>query len=585
VPSESSKDRPKSGGPQKRLRTERGLAVTTPPDEPKPASTTGPADGVSDATPTPVKPKKKKHDEPRIIRTDRQFGRFELLMEMARGGMATLYLARIRGPEQFEKKLVIKRIHEHLAEEEEFIGMFLDEARITALIHHPNVATIFDMGQIQGAYFIAMEYVHGENLTSVLRAAVRQKGGFKWPYAAKLVADAAAGLHAAHELRGPDGKPLGVVHRDVSPQNILLSYDGHVKVVDFGIAYAAERISHTQAGTLKGKVSYMSPEQTGHRDLDRRSDVFSLGIVLFESVCLKRLFKEKNEGAALLRVREADVPKPRSIRKDIPPELERIILKALAKDPEVRYQTAGDLEDDLNRLLINKGQMVGHKQLAKLMETLFYQRRKVKDEQIQRALEGTSDRPVRGVGMAGTSTSLEQPTGASEMTGQGQAQLTTFLKVAIGLGCVLAAAIVVLIVVLVTRGSGDGDEGEPKRERPPVVAAPRPTKPEPRPDARPMKTEPRPRDDKPKTVSLKVVILPKRANPTVRFRDKRHKGSIFQVVVERAEKQEELVVTAPGFKKETIVLVPVEDKEIIMTLTPRRRRPRKPRDELLTLPE
>jgi serine/threonine-protein kinase len=561
---------------------------TAAPQSPTAAPQSPAAAPQSPATPDPPKKKSKQIDKPRIIKSDRQFGRFELLLEMARGGMATLYLARIRGPEKFEKMLVVKKIHDHLADEEEFIGMFLDEARITALIHHPNVATVFDMGQIDGSYFIAMEYVHGENLTSVLRAAVRQKGTFRWQYAARMVADAAAGLHAAHELRGPDGRPLGVVHRDVSPQNLLLSYDGHIKVVDFGIAYAAERISKTSSGTLKGKVSYMSPEQTSREDLDRRSDVFSLGIVLFESVCLKRLFKEKNEAAALLRIREGKIPRPRDLRKDVPAELERIILKALANNPEDRYQTAGDLEDDLTALLVSRGHNIGHKQLAGLMEKIFYQRKKVKDEQIQRALEGGTERPVKGVAMAGTSTSLQAPgTGSLPHTGAGESA-SAFLKVAIALAGLLGVALVVLIIVLMTRGPSDNSKkpaSEDKQQRQataPMQPTPRPEKPEPR----PMQPEARPREEtKPKTVTLRITVQPKRANATVNFRGKKHKGSIFQVVVKRSDEQETIEVTAPGFKKETVVLVPVEDKEIIMTLTPKRKRPRKPRDELLTLPE
>ncbi len=544
------------------------------PTEPSPASEPDIAPSDSPA----LKPPKSK-----IIKTDRMFGRFELLMEMARGGMATLYLARIRGPEAFEKLLIVKKIHDHLAEEEEFIGMFLDEARIAALIHHPNVATIFDMGQIDGSYFIAMEYVHGENLTSVLRSAVRQKRTFQWQYAAKMIADAAGGLHAAHELKGPDGKMLGVVHRDVSPQNILVSYDGHVKIVDFGIAYAAERISHTQAGTLKGKVSYMSPEQTTGRRLDRRSDVFSLGIVLFESVCLKRLFREESEAAALIRIKEGNIPMPRSIRPDIPEPLERIMLKALATDIDKRYQTAEELEDDLNKLLVAQGYLVGRKQVGKIMENLFYHRKKLKDEQISRASEtNIQNPPMRGFGMSGTSTTLEAPETSGIGSTSATVVLSPFLKGAIVAAVALVAALVVMVLLLIFR---EKDRTEMIKHPKPVTVEKVEPKPEPKPEPDPEPEKPEPKEEKPKTVTIRVVVMPQGASPTVYFRGKEYKGSIFQKVVNHSEEQEELVVTAPGYREEKITLVPVENKEMMLTLTRKPRPVKKPRDDLLTLPE
>jgi len=236
------------------------------------------------------------------------FGRYELLMQMGTGGMATLYLARIRGPKNFEKLLAIKKIHEHLLGNAEFISMFRDEARIAALIHHPNVVSTYDLGEIDGAYFIAMEYVHGQTLRDVVKAALRRKDPLDWANAVRIVSDVAKGLHAAHELRSHEGEPLGVVHRDVSPQNVLVSYDGHVKLADFGVAYAAEKMTDTGAGMLKGKVSYMSPEQASGNVIDRRSDIFSLGTVLFEAVTQQRLFKEDTEAATLQTVRVADVP-------------------------------------------------------------------------------------------------------------------------------------------------------------------------------------------------------------------------------------------------------------------------------------
>ena len=210
-----------------------------------------------------------------MFRGPQAFGRYELLMEMGAGGMATLYLGRMTGPSNFEKYLAIKKIHDELVADPQMIEMFLDEARISARIQHPNVVQIFEFDQIEGAHYIAMEYIHGHDLAELLRlVAHTPECGYRWAHAARIVADAAAGLHAAHELRTPDGKSLELVHRDVSPQNLLISYDGYVKVTDFGIAHAADKLSKTLAGTVKGKVAYMAPEQVRGGKVDRRADVF-----------------------------------------------------------------------------------------------------------------------------------------------------------------------------------------------------------------------------------------------------------------------------------------------------------------------
>jgi len=308
------------------------------------------------------------------------FGRFRLLMEMGEGGMATLFLARIRGPKMFEKMVAIKRIHGHLTGNEEFVDMFLDEARIAALIHHPNVVNTFDLGIIDGSHFIAMEYVHGQTLLDLFKKSLRLQVPIPWEHAVRIVADAAAGLHAAHELKTSAGESMGVVHRDVSPQNILISYEGHVKVVDFGIAYATEKLSHTKTGMVRGKVPYMSPEQTRSEPLDRRSDIFSLGIVLYELVCMKRLFKASSESESLRLVRAAHMELlPREIRSELPVALEKVIVQCLAREPEARYASAGDLAEALEALLIRDGKAVSSQSFARFMDRMFHTQRKLKD--------------------------------------------------------------------------------------------------------------------------------------------------------------------------------------------------------------
>lgn len=515
-------------------------------------------------------------DMDQLDMTGRSFGRFQLLLEMSRGGMATLYLARVRGPQMFQKMVVIKKIHDHLADEQEFIEMFQDEARIAALIHHPNVATIFDMGEAGTSYYIAMEYVHGHNLAEVMRTAKRVHGSLPWTHVARIVADGAAGLHAAHELKNPDGRHLGVVHRDVSPQNLLISYDGHVKVVDFGIAYAAEKISHTTDGTIKGKVAYMSPEQASSAPLDRRSDVFSLGIVLFEACCMKRLFKADTDAGTLYRVLETVVPPPRSIRPDIPQGLEEIMLKALQKDPDDRYRTAGELAEALDRLLVAHGEVVSHQNVGELMVRYFDDQKKVKEEQIQQAMSSEPEKPMKAYGMNGAEVS-GFPSGL-ETGSQIQQSLRRPVPFIALAGAGLAMALMLVIGVLLIAGVGDSSESQASEKPSPMTREERSfaskTAMEP---ARLAKQRPRPvaeRPRKPRKVTLRILIRPVKARPVVHFRDKKHKGSPFEVDVKPSSEKERIEIDAEGFYPERLDLAPDKDKEVIVHLKPRPSRPR-----------
>jgi len=489
----------------------------------------------------------------------REFGRFELLIEMGRGGMAALYLARLRGPEQFEKFLAIKRIHEHLSDQREFVDMFLDEARIAALIHHPNVATIFEFGALDESYFIAMEYVHGQNLTDILKAAQRLPDKFHWPMGVRIVSDVAKGLHAAHELHGSDGESLGVVHRDVSPQNIIVSYDGHVKVVDFGIAYAAEKVAHTAAGMLKGKAAYMSPEQTQAEDLDRRSDIFALGTVLFEAVTHRRLFKEKNEAATIMRVREAEVPSARSLNPAIPSELDKIIRRALALKPEDRYKTAEDLADHLDELLAIEGQLVSRQKVETLMDDLFFDRRKIKDEQIRNAAKATATEPMMGVAMAGTSSiSL----------------LSNRIVVAAGLSgrsktvMIAAAALVVLgvsgVILWGALGKSKEAPSTPKSSASGMDTTGMRSAGVPAHDTGPADMRP----TRSAFVKIKFTVTPQGAPVTIRLANKTYRGSLTEVTLARSTRAVKAVIRAKGYQSETVFVVPSESSEIPVVLKP-----------------
>jgi eukaryotic-like serine/threonine-protein kinase len=264
---------------------------------------------------------------------------------MATGGMAEIWLARVRGIEGFQKLVTVKKILPHLARDPEFLRMFIDEARIAATLQHPNVVQVYDIGESAGQYFFAMEYIHGQDLSRILRRAMKGRDRVPLEHALTIGMGMCAGLHYAHEKVGFDGHPLKLVHRDVSPQNVMVGFDGGgVKVLDFGVAKAAARSGVTRDGMLKGKTPYMSPEQCLATELDRRSDIFSMSILLWELTTTRRLFREDGEYATLKAITETDAPPPSSVFPEYPPALERIVMKGLARDPAERWQTAEELQ-------------------------------------------------------------------------------------------------------------------------------------------------------------------------------------------------------------------------------------------------
>jgi serine/threonine-protein kinase len=261
--------------------------------------------------------------------------------------MAEIWLARISGMHGFEKLVVIKRLLDQLARDPEYVEMFLDEARINARLTHTNVVTVLELGQVEGKYFMALEYVPGLSVQLVGKYATQRLGAVPQEVACGVVAQACAGLHYAHERALPDGTPLGIVHRDISPQNLIVTFEGLVKVVDFGIARAAGRHTVTRTGFVKGKSSYMSPEQCLGQPLDRRSDVFALGIILFELATSRRLFKRSNSYQTLQAIAVAEVPPPRELNPAIDRAVESVILRALARRKEDRFATAEEMQEAL----------------------------------------------------------------------------------------------------------------------------------------------------------------------------------------------------------------------------------------------
>ncbi len=319
--------------------------------------------------------------------------KYEVLRYLASGGMAEIYLARSRGLAGFEKVVVLKRILPKIAEDPDVVGMFLDEARLAATLHHPNLVQVYDIGKDKGSYFFTMEYIHGEDLHTSAQRAAKKKRGFSLQNALFVATQVAAGLHHAHDKKGADGQPLGTVHRDVSPSNIMITYDGAVKIVDFGVAKAVARQTKTKSGAIKGKVTYMSPEQARGDDIDRRSDVFALGILLFELTTGTRLFKKDHDYAVLSRLLTQDAPLPSSRREDYPPELEKIVLKALSRDPDERYETAQELQLALEEFAGENKLALSSVPLGKFMRDVVGE----KPDPTEVALSGDADPPSRPV--------------------------------------------------------------------------------------------------------------------------------------------------------------------------------------------
>jgi serine/threonine-protein kinase len=354
---------------------------------------------------------------------DQRFGRYRLRYQLGSGGMATVYLARVSGPAGFDKPVAIKRMHPHLARKNEYIDMFLDEARLTSRIDHPNVCTVFDFGEVDGSYFMAMEYLVGEPLTVVL-AALQEKNAFDSPrwraFAARIVADACEGLHAAHELRGRDGTPLRVVHRDVTPSNLFVTFDGAVKVVDFGVAKASGRLHQTTTGTLKGKFSYMSPEQVRGEEVDRRSDVFALGICLWEMLCGRRLFRRKTEMEMMNAVSGGEIPEPRSVMPRVPAALSALTMRALDRTPGTRFQTARDMGAALRDFLRAQDEPTALPDLAEYMDQLLLREHTAKLDIVRTVMSGSYSSARSHIAFASTAV-LETPekrgAGTGETTG------------------------------------------------------------------------------------------------------------------------------------------------------------------------
>lgn len=295
---------------------------------------------------------------------------YEIVAKLATGGMAELFLARVSAA-GVERYVVLKRVLHHRAQDIHAVQMFVDEARLAAQLHHANIAQVLDIGKLGDSFFFTMEYVHGETVAGLVQHARRCARAIPISCVLAIVVGAASGLHHAHERIGRDGTPLAIVHRDVSPSNLLVSYEGIVKLVDFGVAKAIRQTSETRSGVVKGKIGYLSPEQCRGGEIDRRSDLFSLGIVMWELLTGERLFKRTTDYEHMEAIVTGDIAAPSTIRPEVSPSLDAIVMRLLAKAPEDRHQTADELVEAIDRESVSLGTPISASVLGRFVRDLM----------------------------------------------------------------------------------------------------------------------------------------------------------------------------------------------------------------------
>jgi serine/threonine protein kinase len=299
------------------------------------------------------------------------FGKYCLLERLSVGGMAEVFRAKPLNSPSTDRFLALKRILPHLAEDEEFIKMFVDEAKLCVHLRHPNIVHIFELGKFQSSSYILMEYIPGQDLLALQKRLRQRRLIMSVAQACYVVMELAKGLDYAHKATDDYGRPLNIIHRDVSPQNVLISYGGQVKLIDFGVAKAAVQSTKTQVGVLKGKFGYMSPEQIRGEAIDQRSDIFAAGTVLWELLTNRRLFTGDNEFEIFQKVRDANVDPPSAKNPQIPPEVDRIVMKALTAHPEQRYSYCADLARDLGQFLTSIEPLYTQRHLSDWMARFF----------------------------------------------------------------------------------------------------------------------------------------------------------------------------------------------------------------------
>ncbi|HEY1956483.1 MAG TPA: serine/threonine-protein kinase [Polyangiaceae bacterium] len=316
-----------------------------------------------------------------------RLGNYEPLLELASGGMATVYVARQIGAAGFERIVVVKRVHRHLLGNREFYDMFRDEARVASMVRHPNVVPVIDVVEVHSPereLFLVMEYVESSSVSTLRKAAHEAVARVPVPIVARVLYDTLMGLHAAHTAIDIQGRPLGVVHRDVSPQNIIVGVDGSSRLIDFGVAKASHRLTETKSGSVKGKYSYMAPEQAKGLEVDRRTDIFAAGVVLHECLTDRRLFRGENELDTVRRIMEGEIPAPSTFQPALPAALDAVTLKALARAPAERFQTATEMAEAIESAV----SLASHREVAAYLEKVCGPRLAERREALREMLSG-----------------------------------------------------------------------------------------------------------------------------------------------------------------------------------------------------
>jgi serine/threonine protein kinase len=402
-----------------------------------------------------------------VVPTSRAFlaeqiriGRYDLIYRLGSGGMAAVFVGRLAGLAGFERVVSVKVIHHHLADSKKFINMFLDEARMAASIHHPNVVEIHEVGCDRGTYFMVGEFVHGPDLGRLLRSLEDNGKPLAPQYAAYIAEQVCLGLHAAHETCDKDGNPLNLIHRDVSPNNVLISYNGFVKLIDFGVAWARNKLAHTESGALKGKIGYISPEQILGHAVDRRGDIFSVGVLLYVMSTLSHPFPGKSDAERLNKIISGQIQPPSEVRPDVNPGIERIILKALALSPNDRYRSAQEMAEDLRAFVASLQETVKPEDLGKLISSQFEKEKPVHEASLKayRAARGDSLLYSEGFTHEPAATDIgSPPTGTPVSFSEPQRPK---IKVAVVFTLVLSAAAVIVSLFWLLSGSSNRTNSE-----------------------------------------------------------------------------------------------------------------------------
>jgi serine/threonine-protein kinase len=377
-----------------------------------------------------------------------RIGRYEILGRLAMGGMAEIFLARESGPHAASRELVVKRVLPHVAANPSLMEMFINEARLVMRLRHPSICPIYEFGEDDdGSFYIAMEWVHGVSLARLMKKA-GERGGLPVPFAVKIASDLAGALHHAHMARGPDGAPLQIVHRDVTPENVMISYDGVARLLDFGIAKAATQLDKTQAGVLKGKFAYMSPEQYQGEPLDGRSDVFSLGVCLYEALTGVPLYARGNEYETVAAIiLDPRVPSIRDVEPNLPAELDAIVKRALAKRPEQRFQSADEMQAALFRFQSWSGEVAREVDIERYLGVLFgdeqHRMPDLERSQVQIRRAAKSEPPIRGIDKLALDAHLDDVEEELEAARRRKTLAVALIAILIVLGVLGAAALAI----------------------------------------------------------------------------------------------------------------------------------------------